>query len=919
MTRQQLIDIDRSNAAGQANREIWAGCVRNLCQKFLSNDQWLAGCNTIELINVTNTLKDGLELDLLRRDDATLTTAFDRIALRIRQQPFAEAGHLAELGNCANFMRCLFEHDLLGGHDEPTGQAMRHLTDEIGQMDTQLSVSRQNAQQLINLASFLKATDRWLAGTGQMRGDGSHAPLARATASLIAIISQLGKADTQWMCTPQTTALLSALQHLWQRGLVSTSYGAALSHLLTQLLQQIPHWQLNDSHRPLVLQSLRALIALTSGRPLAGDLRSTAEFGHALRTLLQQLQQSRPATISHDDQLATLQAVQVGTTLGILTLKQFQPLLQHLLKTSKTVDLNMLAQAIQAGDTAAGRVETLNSQALDLPPVMANANPAKVRKQPGATYRGQAPAPKPAPSATPQRDPLATSEDPWIEPRHVAKSAASQPLTVVPSPPTTLNAASTIPTLTTRQPARPAASRSVQATIAQKGAIAETPTASTVKALPAKARLTLQQAQREWFELLNDRASKVLPRLQTLANQYPELLSQKSGGKRGHTALFHALTKGRKDIVNSLINHPQHTLDGDLGSFLQEALDAIGLVERTHVASIRLLISAEVERHDRRFSDQQAQRFPGEPLPAKAIIKAHRTTMLGAEQKAALARFAELKPMLEEFKLILPDKPVKASEKTPRTTLTTASAQLGVHPAMNPGLELETKPVEQIWTSSAERRHDGPDPRGVVSSTNRPARASEQTTADTAPLLAYSEPGWLDKLGAKQKDQRFLDYKASLSKPRLPRTLIEFEKVLEIFASGMPAEIEYITSNGLGSSGPEAINQYAGHTGHTGLDMMTFSVCTDDLRMLERSMQNTNHLKTLTESSNAHGLNALMVAAYAGKTQMVSAMLEALDRNHDVVKIQSSTGMNAVMAAAARGNTEHWLPFYRPCLTKMLY
>lgn len=92
MVKQQLIRIDTQTAAGQDNRARWANCVHHLCRHFLSTPQWLNECSGLELINVTNTLKDGLELGLLNGEDADLTTAFKLIALRIHDQAFTDAG-----------------------------------------------------------------------------------------------------------------------------------------------------------------------------------------------------------------------------------------------------------------------------------------------------------------------------------------------------------------------------------------------------------------------------------------------------------------------------------------------------------------------------------------------------------------------------------------------------------------------------------------------------------------------------------------------------------------------------------------------------------------------------------------------------------------------------------------------------------
>ncbi len=580
MLKQQLIRIDPDTEAGRANRALWAGCVQQLCRHFLSNDQWLTQCSGIELINVTNTLKDGLEQRLLEAGHADLTTAFGLIASRLQEQSFTDADQLTALSNSANFLRCLFEHDRLGDRASPGGQAAWHLLGEIERLSQHEEFNGSHAQALVNLASYLKAIDRWLAGQPLTASGNAWAPLAQASTALVTALQRLGVSDQRWMRSPEScSALLSALQHLGQRGLLGEQQRGSMQALVLSLIDAIPRWTIKARHSQSLLQSLRSLMALCQ-RPVAGmALPAGPALGAALASLLTRLQQPLPSQVSEDERLACLQAAQTSIALGTLSINEVQPLLRQLLRTTMPVDLDQLAQAIRQAGAPVEVVEALSMQAVNptgTDTTIAAEKPAKVR---GSTYRGEAPQPKPVPAAS--RSPVAGTAD-WLTPRHTLKPGEVPPASTVMASAVLASTPPTKPTVVNR-PATARNDRTAAERSAAAPALATTPTKKDATGL------TQGQAENEWFTLLEQGETKGLPRLKELAAAYPDLLNRKSAGKKGRTALFHALRLGSKEITDWLIAHERHLLPKDLGAFLRELLSQIEFIDRRHRGAIRLL------------------------------------------------------------------------------------------------------------------------------------------------------------------------------------------------------------------------------------------------------------------------------------------------------------------------------------------
>jgi ankyrin repeat protein len=157
--------------------------------------------------------------------------------------------------------------------------------------------------------------------------------------------------------------------------------------------------------------------------------------------------------------------------------------------------------------------------------------------------------------------------------------------------------------------------------------------------------------------------AKTLPELQQLVAAYPELLNQRSAGKKGQPALLQALTQGRKEIVAWLLSQPGLLISLNLGALLQDVLDQIGIVETRHASGIRLLLEAAVKRHDQRTSGEHSRQRPDAPPLSKRALQESRATLLTEGHKTSLGSVIALRPLLEECKLIAPNRPSKSVEK----------------------------------------------------------------------------------------------------------------------------------------------------------------------------------------------------------------------------------------------------------------
>ncbi len=926
----QRIDIDPATAAGRSNRVRWAECVGNLCRHFLSNHAWLQQCSEVELINVTNTLKDGLELNLLDLGDPDLARAFGSIVSNIGQQSFASPASLTALSNCANFLRCLFEHHRLGDPDGTAGQAMRHLLGKISQLDQYPDFHRSHAQALVNLASFLKAADRWLAGQSRSAATPYWVMLAQASASLVSALHTLGAADARWLAQPQNgSALLSALQHLAQRGLLREPQRERVQALVVQLLEAMPGWQIRPHQSASLLQSLRALMALVQRPVLPTALTSVPAFGPALAYLLDQLQQRLPAQVTQDERLACLQAVQVGTRLGGTSIDACQPLLQRLLKTTARVDQAQLEQALQQAGEPVEPVDALSAQVLVLPSIAGAATAETPAKTRGATYRAEASPPTVSSAPASSRSPVMADHDDWLTPRHAAKAGAVPPVSIA-APPVRLTSASvTMPTLVNR----PTAKKNEHAAAAKQHEPHEhKPATATPATAPTnrqdKAGPTLAQAQQEWFALLEKGEAKALPRLQELATAYPALLTRKSAGKKGQPALFQALTQGRKEIVAWLLTQAPPHVHGDLGALLVEVMNQIAIVEKRHLAAIRLLLEAAVKQHDQQSNDVHARLLPDAPPLSKKALQQCRAVMLSDAETTALGKFIDLRPLLEEFKLIPAQMTSNATKNTAakprneRATLPLLFDQ-SVQTKYYSGLD-----ITALMRASSFGQTDVVE-RMLRSAGDKDALVRTKSLQGITALMFAASAGHADTVATILRHVSHKDAVAQMQDGNGNTALTYAANAgsAETVAAILSAVNDKDTlAMKLDDEGSSALMK-ASSAGYTETAKAILEQCRDrdaiaclrdlrggtalmhatyggDIDVVKSILDGVNDADAYVNMKDINGVTALMHAALRGNSDIVQAMFDAADNNDSLASIQDRHGQTALMLAASQGHTE---------------
>jgi ankyrin repeat protein len=630
-------------------------------------------------------------------------------------------------------------------------------------------------------------------------------------------------------------------------------------------------------------------------------------FRQALAALLDQLQQSSPAELSKDELLASLEAVQTAVMQGVLSLDACQPLLHSLLKCSAPVDLTRVAQAIAHYSESLEPIELLSEQALapaSAATAVSHQKPAPIR---GATYRADVHSPRPAPAVSALHEPANAGNQDWITPSRVAKPGAVA----------LLSTETTLPTLVSR-PAKKSLAAPAEPASAK----------SAARPKKEKSGRTQLQAQTEWFALVTSNDAKVLPRLQELAAGYPDLLNQKSPGKKGQSALFHALTQGRKEMVAWLLAHEQQNGVADLGTFLVEAQDEIGIVERRHVAAFRLLLDSAVKRYDQKISDEHARQLPdASPLSRKALLE-RRTALLSDPHKVALGQSAQLRPLLEEYKLIEPQraaslagsavkKPVTSTSiLRPIATLATSQSSetnRGMTSLMQAAANGDTEQVKAILGAASNKdqlaqarqingatalmiaagRGDAQTATAILNDvTDKDTLAQMQDNWGMTALIRAAIGGNADTVAVILSEVQDKDTLAQMR---------DMNQMTALLSASLANRADVVTALLKGVGDKDAMAQMKDSQGLTALMCATLLGHTASVKAV---LEHVNDTDTLVGSGDIHGATALMRAAIAGNTQLVQLILNAVDDKDTAAQMADGLGITALMRAASSGRLE---------------
>jgi hypothetical protein len=597
IVKRKLVTRDAQTEEGQANRALLTQCGLGLCSKNALErlGGGADGPDGVSLINVCNAVKDLLQARLLRTDDAALLSGLARLLGLIAQVSSWQMGegNGQVLSNCGNFVRTLIE---LGVPAQPGFASALPVLEAvcrkvIGEVnDPGFKKKHAGGQAISNLISFVKVCEKRLQlQKGPARSTQSNGANALSRDALIqaasVLCAKLWTEDAQAFSKPESIGgLLSGLCYLWHRGLVALAAAdrdwiAALLGSLARI--QSKRW--DDTSRAVVLPALEALM------------------DRGLTTL----DAAQPA-------LARLLDVAPASTAGY-TRQDLAQAIQRL----GVVQEEMEALPPPAQPSASAPVPT---------PATASAAAAPSREIPGLTRLVMPTTTasilpiahsSAAPAKLASRVPAGPVSDAWQTPSKVARGDNSHP---------TLPVAATAPQVQVRASApKPSAALPSQAQTAAAAPLS-TSTQSKVqqtaagKGKPAapqgkvngdgkvKAKGKPQTPAQQWFALLKGQDKDCLTRLKKLAQSQPSLLNGTDGGGRG--ALFHAIARGKADVVTWLATHDKYVQRAPVPALVDALLDEVVLYNPAFGAALKVFLTRQSKAAKEELKCHFARRAP---------------------------------------------------------------------------------------------------------------------------------------------------------------------------------------------------------------------------------------------------------------------------------------------------------------------
>ena len=606
MIHLKIINIE-NNAEGKSNRLAWSETVHGLCQYFLSNDEWLNKCNIIELINVTNTLKDGIEQKILNVEDESLRETVNYICDRIYQQSFTlnNYGELNSLTNCCNFIRCLYEHKLVGNSTSQSGLAIQKLvsTFVIYKSDEKYNA---NPQAVINIASFIKSVSRWIQAQENSPTILSKSTLSEAVIAILKICKQLcQKEKLTWLeSSVNSSGLLSALDYFDQNKLIPLQQQSSLIFILRSVLDNIKNWHQDDISSVSILLALRTLASLENNPDIFQSIQKSGSLNKSLPTLLNYLNRNnknKPIIFNNEEKLATLETIRMGLQIDIVSIDDHQNLLQHLLKTNHPVTIQQIESAIlefnsTLKQTSIVDIEENNElQDEDKHHTELPSSLALVKR--GPTYRGTTTEKQTEQKTLIRKNSLLKQQDWTSVPFKFSQNTYVANISTTNINQLPVETAATIPTITVRKEIINLHNKSITSDKnnhieTEKDKLKEYPHSSKNKSI------SRQQAKSEWFNLLKKEKSSSLKELQKLVALYPELISQQEESKKkklGANAMYYAITLGKLELASWLTKQNNPIAGQSFGDFMESVMHELTVIGDKHVQAINYFVSSQVK------------------------------------------------------------------------------------------------------------------------------------------------------------------------------------------------------------------------------------------------------------------------------------------------------------------------------------
>ena len=606
MIHLKIINIE-NNVEGKSNRLAWSETVHGLCQYFLSNDVWLNKCNIIELINVTNTLKDGIEQKILNVEDESLRATVNYICERINQQSFTlkNYGELNSLTNCCNFMRCLYEHKLVGNSTSQSGLAIQKLvsTFVIYKSDEKYNT---NPQAVINIASFIKSVSRWIQAQENSPTILSKPTLSEAVIAILKNCKQLcQKEKLTWLeSSVNSSGLLSALDYFNQNKLIPLQQQSSLIFILRSVLDNIKNWHQDDISSVSILLALRTLASLENNPVIFQSIQKSGSLNKSLPTLLNYLNRNnknKPITFNNEEKLATLETVRMGLQIDIFSIDEYQNLLQHLLKTNHPVSFQQIESAILEfnGTLKQTRIVDIeeNNELQDEDKHHTELPSSLALAKRGPTYRGTTIEKQTEQQTLVHTNSLLKQQDWTSVPFKFSQNNNTNNLSTININQLPVETAATIPTIIVRREKINIKNKLItndknNHIEAEKNKVKEYQHNSKNQSI------SRQQAKSEWFNLLKKEKSSSLKELQRLAAIYPELISLQEDNKKkklGANAMYYAITLGKFELASWLTKQNNPIAGQSFGDFMESVMHELTVIEDKHVQAINYFVSSQVK------------------------------------------------------------------------------------------------------------------------------------------------------------------------------------------------------------------------------------------------------------------------------------------------------------------------------------
>lgn len=606
MINLKIINIE-NNTEGKLNRLAWSETVNGLCKYFLSNEVWIKACNIIELINITNTLKEGIDQKILSLEDESLHETINHICDRIYQQNFTlnNHGELNSLTNCCNFVRCLYEHNLVGNSASQSGLAIQKLvsTFVIYKSDGKYNT---NPQAIVNIASFIKSASRWIHTQENSQTILSRPTLSEAVIGILKICKQLCQNEKlKWLESPvNSSGLLSALDYFKQKKLIPTEQQSSLIFILRSTLDNIKNWHQNGINCASILLALRTLASLQNFQEIFQAIQKSGSLNKSLPTLLNYLKRSnknKAIIFNIEEKLATLETIYMGIQIDIISIDQYQDLLQYLLKTIQPVSFQQIESAILQFNGTLKKTSIVDTEEntlhQDEDTHHAELPSSRNQAKRGPTYRGTATEKQPEQKNLIQTNSILKEQDWTSIPFKFSQNNNVNNISTTNINQLPVETAATIPTIIVRKEKSQPGNQS----ITNDKNINLEPEKNKVKEYqhsPKNQTISRQQAKIDWFNLLKKEKSSSLKELQRLAAIYPELTSLQEENKKkkiGKNAMYYAIIQGKFELISWLVKQNNPIAGQSFGDFMEKVMLELTVIEDKHVQAINHFVSAQVK------------------------------------------------------------------------------------------------------------------------------------------------------------------------------------------------------------------------------------------------------------------------------------------------------------------------------------